>query len=94
MKNATGSIVFIKNDILTLSSIIGWKCATERNRYKCLPVTATWIVLLRRSYPCRWKYLEVQFDMHSSKLSEVFYECFSSIVDKYGHLVTSFFLPN
>ena len=56
----------------------------------CDSVTATFILLRRFAYPCRSKDLEIVFWMHSSALSEVFYEILSLLIEKCCGLVLTF----
>lgn len=54
---------------------IGWtEGATSQSWYRCPPFTATCIVLRGLSSPCSWTDLEVENGMHSSALSEMFWE--------------------
>lgn len=62
---------------------------TERNRYNCHPFVATCIFLRRLAYPCRWVDLASMFGMHSSQLSEVFYEVAWSLHNNCAPLVTT-----
>ena len=41
---------FQDKDLLNIASIIGWSGSTERNRYKCEPLTAACILLRRLAY--------------------------------------------
>eukprot|EP00171_Calliarthron_tuberculosum_P019568 IDg19568t1 len=81
---------FKRSEIPRIAALCGWTGRTERNGYICDPVTATCVMLRRLAYPCRWRDLEKDFGMHSSKLSEVFWEVSESLHATRGHLVTSF----
>jgi len=49
----------------------------------------TCILLRRLAYPSRWADLEHVFGFHSSRMSEVFYECAESLYKRHGALVTT-----
>ena len=61
---------------------------TERNGYKCDPITACCIVLRKLASPCRWKDIEYLFGMHAHALSEVFWEVVETFVEGKGYLRT------
>eukprot|EP00171_Calliarthron_tuberculosum_P001560 IDg1560t1 len=82
---------FRKQEVPIINNIVNWTTGvTKRNRYVCEQVTATCILLRRLAYPSRWTDLEPMFGMHSSALSEVFYECAWSMHDGYASAVTTF----
>eukprot|EP00171_Calliarthron_tuberculosum_P005051 IDg5051t1 len=61
---------------------VGWNIGrTQRNRYSCSPFVETCTILRKLAYPCRWSYIECKFGMHSSQLSEIFYEVVQSLFD-------------
>ena len=77
---------FRKAEIGTIADILGWKaCRKVRNRYKCDVITASRIVLRRIASPCRWSDVESVFGLHSSCLSEVFWEALETFVELRGH---------
>lgn len=68
---------------------MGWiQGKTKRNGYRCMPFTASCIVLRRLAYPCRWKDVECLFRMRSSALSDVFWEVLETYIDTHGHPLT------
>ena len=72
-----------------ISACMGWISGkTERNGYKCDPITAYCIVLLKLASPCRWKDVEYLFGMHAPALSEVFWEVVETFVEGKGYLLT------
>ena len=80
---------FQVKDISKISGAMGWFAGkTQRNGFKCPPLTACCIVLRKLSSPCRWKDVEYLFGMHSSALSEIFWEVIESFVQVQGHLIT------
>ena len=82
---------FKKSKVPVIMNLMGWTTGvTSRNKYLCYSITATCILLRRLSYPCRWVDLEKFFGMHSSALSEVFYECAWQLYETRGNLVTTY----
>ena len=80
---------FQVKDISKISGAMGqFAGKTQRNGFNCPPLTACCIVLRKLSSPCRWKDVEYLFGMHSSALSEIFWEVIASFVHIQGHLVT------
>jgi len=78
-------------EIALVSNAMGWNSGkTRRSRYKCPPMTATCIFLRRMASPCRWVDLECVFGMHTSALSEVFWEVAETFYGKRKHLLTQF----
>lgn len=79
---------FRPKDIPVIADAMDWTTGkTKRNRYKCDPVTACFIVLRKLASACRWTDLEYTFGMRSSALSEVFWEVIESFVESKGHLI-------
>eukprot|EP00171_Calliarthron_tuberculosum_P001206 IDg1206t1 len=73
---------FTKAEIPRIAHLVDWSSAvTSRNGYVCDPLTGTCILLRRLAFPSRWVDLEEMFGMHSSALSEVFYECAWSLYE-------------
>lgn len=82
---------FRKHEIGRVADTLGWTvCRTTRNRYKCDVITAACIVLRRMASPCRWRDVEFLFGMHSSCMSEVFWEVLKTFVHMRGHLFETF----
>ena len=82
---------FRLQEIPQISRAIDWNAGkTSRSGYLCDSVTATCIVLRRLAYPCRWVDLELTFGMHSSALSESFWEAIECLYEKRSHLLTIF----
>lgn len=81
---------FRKHEVGTIMGIVNWNGATKRNRYACDEISATFLLLRRLYYPCRWTDLETTFGMHASALCEVFYECAWSLYDGHSSLITTF----
>ena len=70
---------------------MGWMSGrTVRNTYACEPLTATCIVLRRLASPCRYRDIEQVFGMHTSKLSEVFWEVSICAYEKLYPLIRTF----
>ena len=75
--------------IARISACMGWISGkTERNCYKCDPITACCIVLRKLASPCRWKGVEYLFGMHAPALGEVFREVVETFVEWKGYLLT------
>ena len=71
---------FRLKEIQQILDAIGWHTGkTRRCGNKCSAVTATCILLRRLAYPCRLVDLELTFGMHSSALSEIFWEAIESL---------------
>ena len=82
---------FRLQDIPQISRAIDWNAGkTSRSGYLCSAVTATCIVLRRMAYQCRWVDLELTLGMHSSALSEIFWEAIECLYEKRSHLLTTF----
>lgn len=82
---------FTKAEIPKVMNLVNWSAGvTSRNGYVCESMTATCVLLRRLTYPSRWVELEEMFGMHSSALSEVFYECAWSLYEGYESLLTTF----
>ena len=81
---------FKKNDVRRIEVLLEWGGLIGRNKYRCDSVNATCIILRCLAYPCRWKDLEIVFGMHSSALSEVFYQSLSLLIEKYRGVVLTF----
>ena len=82
---------FRLKEISQISDSIGCHAGnTRRSAFKCGAVTATCILLRRLAYPCRWVDLELTFGMHSSALSEIFWEAIESLYTKRSHLLATF----
>ena len=81
---------FKTTEIPAIARIMNWHDEpTKRCRYRCDSTTACCIVLRKLATPCRWYDLEPVFGMHSSKLSEIFWEQMECFVESRGHLITT-----
>jgi len=82
---------FRSSEIPVICSLFNWDHGkTARSRYRCDPITASCIVLRRLASPCRWADLEYVFGMHSSHLSEIFWEVLETFYASRHTLITSF----
>lgn len=78
-----------RSEIPRIATLSGWTGRTVRNRYICYPITEKFLILFCRACP-DVENLGRGFGMHSSKLSEVFWEVIKSLYSTHGHFVTLF----
>lgn len=81
---------FKPKEIGRISELVGFCGITSRRRYYCCPVAATCIVLRRLATPTRWIDLEYLFGLKAPVMSEVFWECIESLIDNWGHVLSTF----
>lgn len=87
-ESCMGNFRFRIQDIGKVSSTMNWnKSKSERNGYRCDPITASCIVFRRLAAPCRWKDIEFEFGMRTSALSEIFWEAVEGFVESKGNLI-------
>ena len=68
---------FYRKKFISFVDIMAWPASqsrTKRNRYSVTPLLVTCIVLRRLASACRWSDLESLFCLHTSHLSEIFWE--------------------
>lgn len=79
-----------KLDIEVLLPYFNWnKSSTSCNHYTAPATTVLCIILARLTTPNRLRDLETTFGLHSSQLSEMFWEGLEHLWDRYGHLTSS-----
>ena len=87
----SGYLTYV-NDISEISGAMGrFAGNTQRNSFKCPPLTAGCIVLRKLLSPCRWKDFEYLFGMDSLAQREISLEFIESFLQIQGHLVTDLF---
>lgn len=81
---------FHQRGVGRVSDAMGWITGRAKiNRYGCEPVAACCIAMRRlASAPTRYS-LESMFGLHSSHLSEIFWEVVERFVDCKCHLITT-----
>lgn len=77
---------FTRVDFFMMANLCAWWLQIRLNRYTFEAVTGTCIMLHRLSVPHRWKYIELNSGIHSSKMSEVFWEYPELFAHSYLHL--------
>lgn len=68
---------FKRSDLSRIATAIAWPTTqphTSRNRYAVCPMLVACLLLRRMASPARWNDLELLFYLHTSHLSETFWE--------------------
>lgn len=78
---------FLKKNVVMLTSLIRWNGLTNRNEYKCNPITATWFILQKLGSFVRWSDLEEKYGKFKSQMSEVFWEQIELLMNKYRNVL-------
>lgn len=74
--------------IKIISELLSWNAGVKkRKRYLCDVTAVKCIVFRKILWPVCWEDMEREFGMHSSRLSEVFWEVIDSFVNEHGHLL-------
>lgn len=76
---------FRKADVGRISTLIDWSGRSERNLYRCDPITATCFVLHKLGTAARWADLELKYGKFRSQMSEIMWEVVEQFVDKFGY---------
>lgn len=78
---------FLLPEIRKISETLDWNGVTSRNLYACESTLACSIFLFRLATNGRWYDCESKFGMHSSKMSEIFWEQVEVLDKKCGKLL-------
>lgn len=74
---------FRRIDLQRMTRALAWpptSSHTSRNRYGVCPILSACVVLRRMASPARWHDLETLFHLHTSHLSEIFWESLERFV--------------
>lgn len=76
---------FRKRDVVRISEMMAWNGKTERNEYRCHPLTSACFVLHKLGTCARWADLEEKYGKFRSQMSEIMWEVVELFVPRYEY---------